>query len=484
MVHRPGAEFAKDPQPDRVARQQLVRRAAIPRHDQDVIATHEIHIRGIDRLTQQRGIQIIGRVIGRLALIGKAVQPKTQAVVKALRQTKGQPVRGKAIRLGALIGCGKSVGAIAAQVHRGLGIVIHEGRGIAQRPRRIRPGLGRHALVKPLLRRAQGLDGDHTPHGIRPVKRRLAALQHLDAPDIGGQQLAKVEGHLRAGRIGHVDPVDRDPDIVLRHAADLHPGLRADRPGRAYEHPGDALKIPRQAGIARLLDLRALHQNHRASGAFQRRRRAVRADDDLVQRHLVLRRGAQRCRRQRPCGDQCDARNIQPLHGCLPFLAGVGTPTIAVCLGKGSPPPPTVSASPQADSRLRLRAPRSGKGDLLGRSPGLRVFVRAGLPGALPSGIFRRHSPLTVAGAAADLNRVPFSSDIAAGTEGPPCIERPKPLSSALAPPCRPSRTSRRRWAQMRHARGARGMDHPAPLPHAARAGPWPDPPQQDRRPP
>ena len=61
----------------------------------------------------------------------------------------------------------------------------------------------------------------------------------------------------------------------------------------------------------------------------------------------------------------------------------------------GMPPPP--------------RTPRGGKGDHLGRSPGLRVWDRAGLPGGFPSGLVRRHSPLTVAGAAAVSHRVPFS---------------------------------------------------------------------------
>jgi hypothetical protein len=43
--------------------------------------------------------------------------------------------------------------------------------------------------------------------------------------------------------------------------------------------------------------------------------------------------------------------------------------------------------------------------------------------------MFHRHSPLTVAGAAADFHRIPFSSDITAGTEGTPCIERLEMLS-------------------------------------------------------
>jgi hypothetical protein len=47
-------------------------------------------------------------------------------------------------------------------------------------------------------------------------------------------------------------------------------------------------------------------------------------------------------------------------------------------------PPPTVRSSPLAEFRLPMRAPRPGKGDHLGRSPGSRVVALTGLPGVLP----------------------------------------------------------------------------------------------------
>jgi hypothetical protein len=53
-------------------------------------------------------------------------------------------------------------------------------------------------------------------------------------------------------------------------------------------------------------------------------------------------------------------------------------------LGKANDPPPTVKTSPLAKGRLPQRAPRPGKGDHLGRSPGLRVTALTGLPGVCP----------------------------------------------------------------------------------------------------
>jgi len=74
--------------------------------------------------------------------------------------------------------------------------------------------------------------------------------------------------------------------------------------------------------------------------------------------------------------------------------------------------------APRAPERVITSAGLLARGSSIGRA----------FPGC-PSGIVRRLSPPTVAGAAADLDRVPFSSGREPGTEGPLCIDRQGALS-------------------------------------------------------
>lgn len=120
---------------------------------------------------------------------------------------------------------------------------------------------------------------------------------------------------------------------------------------------------------------------------------------------------------------------------------------MALSGGGGRAPPQTAKGVTAAAEPLPKAHPAPGKGDRSGRSPGLRVRADASpsRPGErcpVASGMWRRRSPLTVAGAAPDLHRVPFCSGRFSTRTGtwqslaPPA--RPCNRQKAAAPPRRP----------------------------------------------
>ena len=138
-----------------------------------------------------------------------------------------------------------------------------------------------HAGGHRILRRLARDDVDGAQQGRRPVHARSRALEHLDALDVA-QVHREVEGVVPRLRVGDVDPVQQDGDLVIGAAADADVRLHAHRAALAHIHAQGVLEeVVDGLGRGRG-DGHAVQEGDDAGGAMQGHGNAGRRDGDAV----------------------------------------------------------------------------------------------------------------------------------------------------------------------------------------------------------
>ncbi|MPL88379.1 hypothetical protein SDC9_34399 [bioreactor metagenome] len=251
------------------------------------------------------------------ALLGKAVRAERQPVREGVLAEEAEPVG--AIAVGLVVAVVLVAGREAMRRdmrigQRGLGVLGLGGDRIAELAGGILAVFGGDRLLGAKFRRALGGDVDHAGHRLRAVKRRVRALEHLDAADIGGRERAEVIGALGRGRVAHLDAVDEDGDVLRRRAAQIERGGGADRARTVHRDPGQAREIIGDAGVAGLRERVGGDDGDGGAGAVGAGGLEIGRDGDLVERGGVLGAGGQR-------GDEGGGekqRDAQGLHAELP----------------------------------------------------------------------------------------------------------------------------------------------------------------------
>ena len=302
-----------------------------------------------------------------------------------------------------------------------------------------------------------GDDGNHATDRLRAVEAALRATQHLDARDIGGQELPEVERTRWIAGIAGVDAVDQDLDVVRVGPAHEDRREAARSAGLHDVEAGNRAQGIRDGATLLALDLGGRYHRHRAGDIPLRGHDAGRADHDRSRWRRGVRDGGR-------CGDGGRRGRAPAVVDGRPRRrrAGRGAGGETVTSGKlrsGKRSAARAPAAPRAeqhrrcddaecgprqaaaggasrdgndghDTRPRARrrwhvtanevspdaractgaatvgTPRPTCSRVTtadGRSPGSRVAILRRLPGTRePSGMMTEDSPLTVAGAAAE----------------------------------------------------------------------------------
>ena len=123
-----------------------------------------------------------------------------------------------------------------------------------------------------------GDDRDHAADCIGAIEAALRAAQHLDAGDVGGQQLAEIERAVGVAGIADVDAVDEHLDLVRVGAAHEDRGLAAGPAGLHDVEAGHVGEGIRHRAALLALDIRGGDDRDRAcdiTGWSRHRGRAV-----------------------------------------------------------------------------------------------------------------------------------------------------------------------------------------------------------------
>ena len=193
---------------------------------------------------------------------------------------------------------------------------------------------------------AAGRDADHPGHRLRTVGR-LRTPKHLDALDVGGQQVGEVDR--AAGDRVHPHAVDEDQGLRTRAAAHADGCDLARASGMSHlgaRHRAE--QVEHRHGVAPF-DLFAVDHRDRAADLRSRHLVAVRADDDLFREDrrlvfsfVVLMAGCC-CRRQQDRG--CHAVDPPPV-----------APARAAATASGLALSPVVHFGPSSPAGFLLRA--------------------------------------------------------------------------------------------------------------------------------
>ncbi len=248
------------------------------------------------------------------------------------------------------------------------------------------------------------LDRDHAADGRAAPDDRVGTAQHVDALDPAGGERAEIET-ARGGRdVFDADAIDKDEDLFGIRTAQAHAGEAAGATVASDGEAGDAFEHAGNVGALDRLDFLGGDDGDRLASLAQRGFAAGGNDGDRGRvSHIVRYHDVGRVLRR--CGaGECEGGNGKEklLHGDM--LHGHERNCRSWREERWA-----IEDAPAACARF---TPPGHGTTTIGRFPGSRVFVRC--PPSQRRDRIRHQwlhwvtrSPVTVAGAAPDLNRLP-----------------------------------------------------------------------------